>query len=62
MRREGDILGAAQSGRRSALKLLSLLKDEELIAEAREEAQDLVGASPDLGGVPRVGEHGRLLW
>ena len=30
-RREGDILGASQSGRRSQLKLLSLLRDEDLI-------------------------------
>jgi ATP-dependent DNA helicase RecG len=52
MRREGDILGATQSGKRSALKLLSLLRDEELIAEARAEAQDLVTRSPDLGEFP----------
>ena len=32
-RREGDVLGAAQSGRRSSLRLLSLLRDEELIAD-----------------------------
>jgi ATP-dependent DNA helicase RecG len=42
MRREGDILGAAQSGRRSALRLLSLLRDERLIADARAEAATLV--------------------
>ena len=52
MRREGDILGATQSGKRSALKLLSLLRDEELIAEARAEAQDLVARSPDLAEYP----------
>ncbi|MDQ3786943.1 MAG: ATP-dependent DNA helicase RecG, partial [Actinomycetota bacterium] len=52
MRREGDILGATQSGKRSALKLLSLLRDEELIAEARAEAQELVARSPDLGDYP----------
>ncbi|GAB1514699.1 ATP-dependent DNA helicase RecG [Actinophytocola sp. KF-1] len=52
MRREGDILGATQSGKRSALKLLSLLRDEELIAEARTEAQDLVSRSPDLADYP----------
>ncbi|HCU50007.1 MAG TPA: ATP-dependent DNA helicase RecG, partial [Micromonosporaceae bacterium] len=33
-RREGDILGAAQSGRRSHVRLLSLLRDRELIGEA----------------------------
>lgn len=47
-RREGDVLGAAQSGRRSQLKLLSLLRDADLIAEARAEAMALVAADPDL--------------
>ena len=47
-RREGDVLGSAQSGRRSQLKLLSLLKDEELIVAARAEASDLVAADPEL--------------
>jgi ATP-dependent DNA helicase RecG len=48
LRREGDILGAAQSGRRSALKMLSLLRDEDIIAEARVAAQAVVDADPDL--------------
>jgi ATP-dependent DNA helicase RecG len=48
LRREGDILGAAQSGRRSALKMLSLLRDEDIIAEARAAAQHVVDADPDL--------------
>ncbi|HVW42214.1 MAG TPA: ATP-dependent DNA helicase RecG [Amycolatopsis sp.] len=48
LRREGDILGAAQSGKRSTLKLLSLLRDEDLIAEARETAQAVVSVDPDL--------------
>jgi ATP-dependent DNA helicase RecG len=52
MRREGDILGSLQSGRRSALKLLSLLKDRDLIALAREEAQSLVAYSPTLEDFP----------
>ncbi|MDP9118324.1 MAG: ATP-dependent DNA helicase RecG [Actinomycetota bacterium] len=51
-RREGDVLGAAQSGVRSALKLLSLLHDEELISAARAEATDLVADDPDLKGHP----------
>ena len=53
-RREGDVLGAAQAGRRSSLKLLTLLKDEELIALARQEADDLVGADPALAGQPAL--------
>ncbi|MFI6096687.1 ATP-dependent DNA helicase RecG [Lentzea sp. NPDC051213] len=48
LRREGDILGAAQSGRRSALKMLSLLRDEDIIADARVAAQQVVDADPEL--------------
>jgi ATP-dependent DNA helicase RecG len=51
-RREGDILGRAQSGRRSHLRLLSLLRDEDLITAARAEASDLVAADPELTGFP----------
>jgi ATP-dependent DNA helicase RecG len=51
-RREGDILGASQSGRRSHLKLLSLLRDEELIGAARAAASALIAADPDLSGLP----------
>ena len=39
LRREGDVLGALQSGRRSGLKLLSLLRDADLIGQARQAAQ-----------------------
>jgi RecG-like helicase len=53
-RREGDVLGAAQSGRRSQLRMLSLLRDEPLIAAAREEATDLVRSDPDLVGHPAL--------
>ncbi|MBA2552117.1 MAG: ATP-dependent DNA helicase RecG [Geodermatophilaceae bacterium] len=53
-RREGDVLGAAQSGRRSQLRLLSLLKHEELIAEARAAAAALVAADPDLRQHPAL--------
>jgi ATP-dependent DNA helicase RecG len=47
-RREGDVLGSAQAGRRSSLKLLRLLSDEDLIASAREEANAVVAADPEL--------------
>jgi ATP-dependent DNA helicase RecG len=47
-RREGDVLGSAQAGRRSSLKLLRLLEDEDLIAEARQEAGPLVALDPEL--------------
>ncbi|HZE48495.1 MAG TPA: ATP-dependent DNA helicase RecG [Jatrophihabitantaceae bacterium] len=53
-RREGDVLGSAQSGRRSTLRLLSLLKDEDLIVEARDEAAHLVADDPQLTAHPRL--------
>jgi ATP-dependent DNA helicase RecG len=51
-RREGDVLGAAQSGRRSHLRLLSLLRDRELIGEARAEALELLDGDPELERYP----------
>jgi ATP-dependent DNA helicase RecG len=53
-RREGDVLGAAQAGRRSSLKLLTLLADEELIGRARHDATELVAADPALAGQPAL--------
>jgi ATP-dependent DNA helicase RecG len=50
LRREGDILGSSQSGKKSGLKLLSLLRDEDVIAEARKRAQEIVAEDPALGG------------
>jgi ATP-dependent DNA helicase RecG len=47
-RREGDVLGAAQSGRRTSLRLLSVLRDEDLIAVARDDATAIVGDDPTL--------------
>ncbi|MGY1705799.1 ATP-dependent DNA helicase RecG [Geodermatophilus sp. SYSU D00697] len=51
-RREGDVLGAAQSGNRSGVRLLSLLEDEELIAEARVEASALLSTERGLADFP----------
>ncbi|MGY5104979.1 ATP-dependent DNA helicase RecG [Streptomyces sp. 900105245] len=51
-RREGDVLGQAQSGARSSLRVLAVIEDEEVIAEAREEAASLVAADPDLEHLP----------
>jgi ATP-dependent DNA helicase RecG len=51
-RREGDILGAAQSGRRSGVRLLSLLEDEELIAAARTDATALLETERGLADHP----------
>ena len=53
-RREGDVLGAAQAGRRSSLRLLRLLPDEDLIRQAREDATAVVAADPDLAGHPAL--------
>jgi ATP-dependent DNA helicase RecG len=47
-RREGDVLGAAQSGRRSHVRLLSLLRDADLIEEARAEAMAIIAADQEL--------------
>jgi len=55
-RREGDVLGSAQAGRRSSLKLLRLLADEDLIASAREEASALVAPDPGLAAHPALKE------
>lgn len=53
-RREGDVLGAAQSGGRRSLRLLALLRDEKLIREARTEAFQLVDADPALTDHPAL--------
>ncbi|MFD7133186.1 ATP-dependent DNA helicase RecG [Streptomyces sp. NPDC059894] len=51
-RREGDVLGQAQSGARSSLRVLAVIEDEEVIAEARQEATAVVAADPELTGLP----------
>ncbi|UUU25166.1 helicase-related protein [Streptomyces sp. DSM 40750] len=51
-RREGDVLGQAQSGARTSLRMLAVIDDEEIIAEAREEAAAVVAADPDLTTLP----------
>ncbi|MFF4549306.1 helicase-related protein [Streptomyces sp. NPDC001435] len=51
-RREGDVLGQAQSGARTSLRVLAVIDDEEIIVEAREEAAAVVAADPELDGLP----------
>ncbi|MER5476244.1 ATP-dependent DNA helicase RecG [Streptomyces sp. NPDC002734] len=51
-RREGDVLGQAQSGARSSLRVLAVIEDEEVIAQAREEAAATVAEDPDLTAHP----------
>jgi ATP-dependent DNA helicase RecG len=53
-RREGDVLGESQSGRKSQLKLLRLLRDEDVIALARDHARALVAADPLLDRHPEL--------
>lgn len=54
LRREGDVLGASQSGRRSQLRMLRLTHpdDVRLIEEARTDATDLVARDPELTSHP----------
>ncbi|MEU3304311.1 ATP-dependent DNA helicase RecG [Streptomyces sp. NPDC006678] len=53
-RREGDVLGQAQSGVRSSLRVLAVIDDEEVIAAAREEAVSVVTADPELEHLPEL--------
>ena len=48
LRREGDVLGANQSGGRSSLKLLRVIRDADLIQEARLQAQALIEQDPSM--------------
>jgi ATP-dependent DNA helicase RecG len=53
-RREGDVLGASQSGSRTSLRMLSVLRDEDVIVASREEATSLVLGDPHLASVPAL--------
>lgn len=46
----GDVLGDAQSGGKSSLKLLRVVKDADMIADARTSAEQLLAADPELAG------------
>lgn len=48
LRGEGDVLGAAQAGVRSSLKLLRVVKDAGLIVRARELGEEILASDPDL--------------
>ena len=54
LRREGDVLGAAQSGTRSSLRMLQLLRDADVIVAARAAAVSLVGEDPELDRHPAL--------
>lgn len=50
LRGAGDVLGDAQSGGKSSLKLLRVVQDARMIADARARAQELLAHDPDLEG------------
>lgn len=50
LRGAGDVLGDAQSGGKSSLKLLRVVQDARMIADARARAQELLAHDPDLVG------------
>lgn len=53
-RREGDVLGADQSGRTSSLRVLSLLRDADIIIAAKDEADQIVRGDPQLMDHPAL--------
>jgi ATP-dependent DNA helicase RecG len=56
LRREGDILGASQSGGRSTLRLLRVLEHEAVISRARDDAQQIVSQDPSLAAHQELAE------
>jgi len=53
-RREGDVLGTSQSGRRRSLRLLEVIRDEDVVLDARDAASAIVDADPDLADMPAL--------
>ena len=60
-RREGDVLGVSQSGTRSHLRLLRVLRDEGLIDVARTDAQEIVSQDALLAHWPQLAQELKLL-
>ncbi|PST48333.1 ATP-dependent DNA helicase RecG [Bifidobacterium callitrichos] len=54
LRGAGDVLGDAQSGAKSGLKLLRVVKDADLIVDARSRAERLLAVDPELSGSPQL--------
>jgi ATP-dependent DNA helicase RecG len=54
IRREGDVLGASQSGGRSSLRLLQVIRDAALIQKVRVEVEQLFEADPGLESLPNL--------
>ena len=53
-RKEGDVLGRSQSGGKSHLRLLRVLRDEELIDRAKEMANKILSIDPKLNKLPEL--------
>jgi ATP-dependent DNA helicase RecG len=60
-RREGNVLGIEQSGGRSSLKLLSVLRDEDVIERARAAATAHLATDPGLAASPALADATRRL-
>lgn len=56
LRAEGNVLGTSQSGGRSALKLLRVARDGELIMHARQRAEEIVRDDPTLAAHPALAD------
>ena len=56
LRREGDVLGSVQSGGRSSLRLLRVVKDGDVIQDARGVAVEIVRDDPALTAHPALAE------
>jgi ATP-dependent DNA helicase RecG len=54
LRREGDVLGATQSGGRSSLRLLRVIQDADLIQKVRAELEEVFEQDPNLAGNPTL--------
>jgi ATP-dependent DNA helicase RecG len=61
LRHEGDVLGARQSGVRSSLRLLSVVRHEDVIVDARDAAHEVITADPTLKEHPALAAAVRAL-
>jgi len=61
LRHGGDVRGASQSGVRSSLRLLSVVRDESVIEQARDDANALIAKDPDLAAHPVLAEAVRIV-
>ena len=56
-RKEGDVLGRSQSGGKSHLRLLRVLRDEDLIQRAREVALKILAINSEMDHLPELKEE-----